>query len=599
MRTLLRALLLVSACLPAKAQETRIWDLNGLRHGEEVARAGRIGFRPREARTGTVRRFIGEDITAWVRVRTWGCDWDVPPRVMEWQNGFLIVQAEEKEFAGVEAALVPLIRLVSRSVEMEIEVHEVAPEIAAKLAPGPVPAGPLAGLRDAARARLLDRLVARAPVGRYGHAESVRRRTFIADADIQVAQGAVVPDPASGTLLLGSQVEFLPQVRSDGSVALDLFYESCGLAGLEAFALPSASGGRIDLPRLDCVEIRTRVTADPGETLLVSASTHRPATPGWTTVVLVRATVCVGPGDAEKPGDDVAAALYDVGMLLDLPGDTGQPPAFGLPDPADSGDRPSASDPMPTDTSLFDGEKLGDLLKTNSGETRWDEDGQVLAVLGPFAIVRASEQTRGAILAEIGRLEAAAGPDCAVQSWLLAFPESEWLTRREEIQRPKGIPDALFEDLLQLPSAGTVRLVGTSSALGRLGTRFYAARGRRQAFVARYGVDVAEEARAWDPEVENVLDGVVVDALVDRASDGLYRVRSESALAEATIGAPVDTGAEAGGKVHVPACLRMTLGCDAMLAEGRAMVTGSAVREGSAGREIWVNFVRVRALAEK
>lgn len=599
MRALLHAFLFLALWLPLPAQETRIWDLNGLRHPEQVARAGRFGFRPWEPHTGTVRRLTGEEIATWVRLATCECSWDTPPRSIEWTNGFLVVRAEAEELALVEAALAPLIRTLSRSVELEIEVYEVSPDLASKLAPGPVPAGPLAGLRDTSRARLLDRLVARAPVGRYGLCGSVRRRTYVADADIQVAQHAVVPDPASGTLLLGSQVEFLPQVRSDGSVALDLLYESCGLAGMEAFALPAESGGRIDLPRLDCMEVRTRVTAGPGEKLLVAASTRRPATPGWTTVVFARATLREGPGEKEKPRDDVASTHFDVGMLLDLPGDTGSPPAFGLLDPADSEDHPSASDPVPMDTSTFDEDSLTTLLKANSGETRWDEDGQLLAIVGPYAFVRASERVRAAVAAEIARLESVAGPDLAVESWLLAFPESEWLARREEIERPKGIPDALFEELLQLPAGGTVRLVESSSALGRRGTRFYTARGRRQAFVARYGVEVAEGARAWDPVVENVLDGVVVDAYVLQASDGLYRIRSESAVAEATIGAPVESAAEAGGRIHVPTCLRTPLACDAMLADGRAMVTASAVRDGPGGREVWVNFVRVKALPEK
>lgn len=599
MRTPLHVLLFLAACLPACAQETRMWDLNGLRYSEEVARAGRFGFRPRDPYTGTVLRFSGEEILIWVRLSTWECGWDSDPRSIEWQNGFLIARAGAEEFARVETALVPVMRRVSRSVELEIEVLEVSPDLASGLAPGPVPAAAMAGFRDAARARLLDRLMARAPVGRYGRSESVRRRTYVADADIQVATHSVVPDPASSTLLVGSQVEFLPQVRSDGSLAIELLYESCGLAGMESFTLPAESGGRIELPRLDCVEVRTRVTADPGTTVLVAASSFRPATPGWTTVVLARATLRGQPGDEKKPRDDVAAAILDVGMLMDLPGDTGAPPVLGLPDPADSGDHPSASDPVPVDTHAFSEDTLAALLTANSGSTDWDEDGKVLRVLGPYAVVRASERVRANVAAEIARLEAAAGPDLSVESWLLAFPETEWLSRREDIERSRGIPDALFEELLRLPSQGTARLVQSSSSLGRPGARFYAARGRRQAFVSRYGVEVAEGARAWDPVVEEVLDGVVLDALVLRASDGLLRVRSESGMAEATIGAPVDSAAESGGRIHVPACLRIPMACDAMVADGRAMVTSTTVRESTAGREVWVNFVRVKALPEK
>ena len=244
-------------------------------------------------------------------------------------------------------------------------------------------------------------------------------------------------------------------------------------------------------------------------------------------------------------------------------------------------------------------EGLTERIKADTDENIWDEPGRGLFVLGEFLVVSAPQGVQEVIASTLARLEARLGSSLSLESWILSFPETEWLSRRDVLERAGGMPDALFADILALAQKGPARVVATTSALGRTGSPFWSLTGRHAAFVADHDVEIAWGAKAWDPVVESVNDGFLLSAGVLQATEGRLKVTLQSALAETTLGEGLESGAETGGAVHAPSCELVPLKCDVHLQDGRAFVASVAARNGAKGREIWVYVVRARTVTAK
>lgn len=604
MRTILVCLAVLCGASALRAEESREWDIRGLECPDREGRAVRIGFRPAEGPTEDRWMTDGETILEWIRGTVNVNGWDDNLNRLELRGGVLSATASAEDIAAIGGLLAELKARAARTVELEVEILEVASATAAGLTPGALEDKTAEALRAAARdkaqGRVLHRLVARAAADRYGVASSLRRRTYVADFDIEIAQHATVADPVVETLLEGSILEFRPHFAAGGdSLSLELLLQAAHVAEMAPFVLPAASGGLLELPRLDADELRTCFVATPGKTLLLSATDFRPGTAGRVTLVLARARVEGAAGNlaaATGPGDVFRA--WNISAFLQLPWDDVHPPVLGLADPMEA-DLPSAICPVCTDGEQPWGDAIIDWVKIQVAESVWEEAGRDVAILGDQLVVRAPVEAQEAIARALDTTEPLLGTNVSLESWLVAFPESEWLSRRDVLERPKGIPDALFDELLQLPEKGAARLVASASALGRSGSPFYALRGRHAAFVADHDVEIAEAAKAWDPVVEALNDGLLLNASVLQAADGLLRVGLRSEIAQASLEAALETGAVAGGAVQTPACAEMPLACDIQVADGKAFVAATAARVGAKGPEVWVCFVRARMIGEK
>lgn len=598
MRAIIVCLAVLCGASALGAEETREWDIRGLTYPDRDVRAVRIGFAPAEGRTEERWSTDGETILEWIRETVNVDGWDGHLGRLELRGGILSATAGAEDIAAIGGLLEELKARAARTVALEVEILEVASGAAAGLTPGALEDKTAEGLR--ASARVLHRLVARASADRYGVASSLRRRTYVADFDIEIAQHATVADPVVRTLLEGSILEFRPHFAAAGdALSLELLFQAAHVAELTPFKLPAASGGLVELPRVDGDELRTCFVAEPGKTFLVSLTDFRPATAGRVTLVLARARVegAAGQLAAAAGAGDVYRA-WNISAFLHLPWDDIHPPLLGLADPAEA-DLPSAVCPVCSGGEEPWGDAVVEWAKIQVAATVWEEPGRDVAILGDQLVVRAPVEVQDAIARALDTTEPLIGTNVSLESWLVAFPESEWLSRRDVLERPKGIPDALFDELLQLPEKGAARLVATSSALGRSGSPFYALRGRHAAFVADHDVEIAEAARAWDPVVESLNDGLLLNASVLQAADGLLRVGLRSEFAQAALEAALETGAEAGGAVQTPACTEMPMACDVQVADGKAFVAATAMREGAKGPEVWVCFVRARTLGEK
>ncbi|MEK7468809.1 MAG: hypothetical protein AAB074_15645 [Planctomycetota bacterium] len=605
MRVSIAILAVLAFATAASAQERRTWDLRSLTDPRPEKRGPRIGFVVYEPPVGAAPETegTGDSIALLLGQTVNAGAWDSGVDTLEYANGTLRVTAGPEVLQSIAAALELLEKRAARTIVVEMEMVELAPGVADGLAPGLLDEAAAAGLRaaaaDKARGRVAHRLVARGGGGRYAVASSLRRKTYVRDFDIEIAQQSAIADPIMDELQEGAVLEMRPHFSAgEDLLHLELLIQTARLAELADFKLPAASGGRLELPRMDSTEIRTYVALQPGRTLLLAATDYRPFTPGWTTAVLLRARV-EGASDAvaERAGNAEVFRAYSIGALLRLPWFDRRPPHLGLNDPPENGGGIRCG-PGPDPTCL-DLDELDERIKAGTGEETWSEDGCRYAIIGDDLVVHAPPEVQDKIRRTLTDLELRLGANLAAESWLLAFPESEWLARRDVLERAGGLPDALFGDILGLVQKGTARLVAQSSALGRTGSPFHSLRGRHADFVAEHDVEIAWGAKAWDPVIDSLNDGFLLHAGVLQATEGRLQVKLQSGLAEASMAEALETESETGGAVQTPTCEVVSLGCDAHLQDGRAFVASAVTRNGAKGREVWVYLVRARTLGAK
>jgi hypothetical protein len=605
MRALTALLAVLALATAASAQEHRSWDVRSLTDPRPERRGARIGFLPRVDPLGVSgdEASAGEDFTALLRETVDAGAWDSGVNTLEFDEGTLRATAGPEVLQKLAAAIDLLEARAARTIVLEMEMLEFAPGLADGLAPGLLEEAAAAALRaaaaDKARGRVAHKLVARGSADRYAFASSLRRRTYVKDFDIEIAQQASIPDPVMEELEEGAVLEFRPHFSAaEDLLHLELLVQTALLAELAELKVPSSSGGRIELPRMDCTATRTYIALPPGRTVLLSATDYRPSAPGWTTAILLRARV-EGPVEAaaEKAGEADVLRAYSVDALLRLPWVAVAPPRLGLKDPQEE---------LTIGGCCFGFEELClspdgllERIKAETGSETWEETGRRVTLLDNTLVVNAPPDVQEKIRRTLTDLETRLGANVAVESWLLAFPESEWVARREVFERAGGLPDALFGDILGLVPKGEARLVASSSALGRTGNPFYTLRGRHADFVADHDVEIAWGAKAWDPVLESVNDGLLLSAGILQTTEDRLRVVLQSELAEASVSQALETGAEAGGAIQTPTCDLAALACDAHLQDGRAFVASAVLKNGAKGREVWVYFVRAKTVPAK
>lgn len=343
MRAIAAVLVLLGCATIVSAQERREWDLRSLTAARTARRAPQIGFWPggdNAVGVGTQNDGIsGDDILIILSQTVNAGAWDSGDNSIDYSNGLLRATAQPEILKRLAAEIEILQAQEARTVVIEVEILELGPGAADGLAPGILDEAAAAALRaaaaDKARGRVVHHLVARGAAGTWALASSLRRRTYVHDFDIEIAQQASIPDPVMRELEDGALFEARPRFASgDDLVHLELRLQTAVLAELADFKLPALSGGRLELPRVNCTEIRTYIAVPPGRTALVAATGYRASTPGWTTTLLVRARVegAPAPANAAAAEGDVFCS-YNVGALLHLPPFGVSPPKLGLENP--------------------------------------------------------------------------------------------------------------------------------------------------------------------------------------------------------------------------------------------------------------------------
>jgi hypothetical protein len=336
----MRALtILLAACACAAGEDCRTYDVRPLTGPRRDELAPPIGFSPgsegvfvtEPAQIEPVQ--LAELLTAAVGPETW----DGAGNSVEFSGGLLHVRTNPENHAAIAAVLEYLHARSARTVVLDAEFLEVPREAfeAVGAAPGALDAPQAAALRAAARAqggREIARLSARGTSGAFSQTSALRRRSYVADFVIEIAQHVTVPDPVIADHLEGATLEFLPYLSDTReTISLEITLRTARLAEMAEFALPPGSGGRVELPRTDAFEVRTRISAAPGTTLLLWSGHLRSGVPG--TVAAVLATPRIEGGRPAEPpagenGDSFRA--WNVGALLRLPWKGFNPPLPGL-----------------------------------------------------------------------------------------------------------------------------------------------------------------------------------------------------------------------------------------------------------------------------
>ncbi|MBI2923305.1 MAG: hypothetical protein HYY18_19790 [Planctomycetes bacterium] len=600
-------LLLAAAASLASAQERRSYDLRPLTESAVPQPGPRIGFTSRRSEEATVGEedpgINADDVAEFLQATIAPGTWDGPENGMSLDDGQLCVTAPAETQEKIRAVLELLEARAARVVVIELDAIEVSQaalkglDVSAGLLEERSAAALLSASGDPARGRIRHQLSVRAGAGVRTHTASVRRRTYLKDFDIEIAQGASVADPVTGMFDEGAVLDVHPHLSTARDlVVLELRFAASRLAELAKFELPAASGGSVEQPRLDLFEMRTAVAIPMGRTLLLAATDYRPETPGWTSLLVVRARLeNPVPADANPTGDEPVFRAWDAGALLHLPHENFAGPELGLAetsDDANPGGCIFGDDPL-----CLGREALMELVGTATGSEIWDTDGLRLALMGDTLVARAPVHVLNQIGDTLARLETRLGTPAALDAWLVALDPAEWASRRDIVTRANGLPEELFSDLLTLARKGDrARLIATSSALGRTGTRFHLTRGRRASFVADYDVEIAQNARAWDPVPDCVDDGLSLDLVLTPATSGRWAVDSRSALATATFEEAFDPKAEGGGRIQTPKCEWVSLALASPVAENRPVLVSTVMREEGGKQEVVLFMVRVRTV---
>lgn len=605
MRTLL---LLAAAASLAAAQERRTYDLRPITEGPSARPGPRVGFvstkgqEPVEFSDGENGRIDMESLSEFLKETIAPGTWDGPENAMTLDRHELCVTAPTETQERIRGVLDLLEARAARVVVVDVDAIELSPEglkgfdLQAGALDDRTAAELLVALRDPARGRIRHQMSVRAAPGVRTHTASLRRRTYLRDFDIEIAQGAAVADPVTGTLDEGAVLDVTAHFSTARDVFhLELRFAASRLAELAKFELPASSGGSVEQPRLDLFEMRAVLAVPAGRPLLLAATDFRPETPGWTSLLLLRARLeNPAPADANPAGDEPVFRAWDAGALLHVPHERFAGPELGLIQTSDGTDTTTV---MEDDTICLGYDALLELLNSATGTDIWDEEGLQLSLLGSTLVARAPVHVLNQIGAALADLEPRLGHAAAVDAWLVALDPAEWASRRDIVTRANGLPEELFSDLLALArKGGRARLVSASSALASTGSRFHVTRGRRAAYVADYDVEIAQNSRAWDPIPDTVDDGLSLDFVLNPGPAGRFAVESRSALATASFEEAFDPKADGGGKIQTPKCDRMALELGSPVAENRPVLVSTVVREEAGKQEVVLFLVRVRTV---
>lgn len=359
-----------------------------------------------------------------------------------------------------------------------------------------------------------------APFGRTGS------RSYVADFDVEIAQGSVVGDPVVGFAKDGFLLRVRPFVLADGSFFLEALSQTAAFDGPIRMLNPETEPlGTIGMPAMRRERFLTSGRVAAGETL--AAVRRGGEGPGALSVLLLTPDL-VGPAPRDPAVRRVPAALLTTrplsaraGWFLSAQGESGEEPA---PFPI----TPREAPPFLVDrlAPSFDDDALAALA----------EEIASAAVPGPGDVWVASADGAASLGQAVAAAEAPLARSFRVKLRIRAGDRRIDL----DLDVPAG-RDAFYE-------TGLVR-----------------------AFLADWEVEVAQEARIGDPVVGHAFGGLVANFRLNPAPDG-GAAAGHVSIALVDLAPEFETlrpGNEKTGIVEVPRTRQVLLAQDVALVPGK------------------------------
>ena len=461
---------------------------------------------------------------------------------VELEGDRLLVTTTPRRHAQVAALLQAFWHEAAARVDLELRRVRLAasglgrldPEVLGWLRSGWVPAAERArfdqALKDAgARTEIA---AARVRPGFRTVLGQTRTIRYLRDYEVEIAQDSTVGDPQMDTLVTGWSCEVRPFVLQDGTVLLDAFTQTAEMAEpIRTLSLETDPFGSLDLPRVHALRAttRSRLEADTTRVLLVREDPER-----GLEAILASAT------SLDPRGHEATRLRLDVSALV-----TAREERLLVAHPASPGFWPRVPQLAEEVLPPFDDERLVDALHQRTSAVLWEEEG---AWLG---------------LQEGGRLVVVGPGDAAfrVRGALQAIETSELGCLRARLVVGAGEEGALLRPrtalALDVPAGGRVTWQ----------------EGFEAAFLADWGVEVAQEARVGDPIVDTLFAGIELELLTAPAPVGDVAfaevdVRLSEAEIPLTLARP---GSDCTGPIEVPHTMAVATTQDLVVRLGDSM----------------------------
>ena len=410
--------------------------------------------------------------------------WDEGGDVMYRQGGRLIVKAPRSTLGRIEDLIAEMDSQASRRIHFSVEVRDLPAADYAKYALSTGTRPGAAGLRESVSGESYP--------GAYAAAKVTNRVRYVADYDVEIAQGAMLSDPVVLAAEEGLVLDLRAHPTMDGSRLIVETYLQSGdieqpmpeatlAVDEEYFAEGFRSdtrrqNGTMQLPRFDGADAFSTRIIKPGERFEVP--------------LVIGDRMRLFSITAKLLGGDGSPRVLDVGALAHRPtthsiGYSGEEEGYRV---------LMAPRLIRSEGERANGpEEIMDLIVQNTSPEYWEEAGAI-GVMGSQLFVHAEP----VVLSGVRRFYAGLERDFLAQVKLDLRVYS--VTGRLPAGEQAGFT---------LPEGSRLEYAGAVATLPRRRACFRA--GNTQNFIADYDVEVAQEARIADPIIGQSFEGIVAN----------------------------------------------------------------------------------------
>ncbi len=190
--------------------------------------------------------------------------------VREQPNGVLVVYADQAGHTRVAAILTEVRRRASRTIELD--THLLVLPRTVKL-PATIERKNFVAWAREQGSKINSMPVLRGRNGQPLEITTMRQISYVADFDVEVAQGTFIADPIVDTVPIGISIEVTPVIDAPGksiSLSLDVRFDHLRLPMKEAQrSLPGGRNTKVQQPETRTTRVRTVRTLEPGQLAVI------------------------------------------------------------------------------------------------------------------------------------------------------------------------------------------------------------------------------------------------------------------------------------------------------------------------------------------
>ncbi len=497
-----------------------------------------------------------EDLANLIKSNVAEDTWEHVAAAITYSNGVLTVTNKRSVQEKVAQYLNYWRGFVGKMITVDAAIVAIDPQLLARIrsagnAERPAILAPdqarqvLEAAREGRLADLVRSMRVTAHPGQRVSLQEITKQHYLKDFDVQIATAALALDPILDVLATGASVDVRPFLEPfAGGVTMEVRADVADLEALEerkiklskelvpGAAAEGTQGGapgaprapvsstveaRLQLPRVSHDRIRTTLTVRSRETAIVGSVLRKGR------VVLFLLTPTVVAAD-EKPAPEPAfeeqrlLRLYDISPLTRAIQDwPAQPPDVAGPSSAMGTPLTGATFTLMEPTALMESEDVAAMIKTRIAPETWgNKRNSINTAQRGTLVIRQKPEVLREIDRFLGTLLLARAQMITTEAVVIGFKKgarAEW-EREIPALGPGGyfVEQEKFDRLLEEAYKGQkVRLAEIAEVTCFPQERVHAARSQEEAHVIDYEPQLASHASMFDPIVDSLPTGFVLD----------------------------------------------------------------------------------------